>query len=206
MGIPAALNKVTVAGLFVLTLFASHLASTPAVYAQANYQLAYNLNYTAAYPGSTSTMISLLKNQGTVAIRVTAITLTLDFGSYSATSGIPLVIPIGQSSTVNMSVMIPSSTTVGSHAASTSISFQYQDPNSGQWVTPTLSPLLVQGSMNVQSNPGPTLSGAILATFYGLIAGLVGGGVVYLYRRRKKRAAGMTQPQLQPVEPPAPGS
>ncbi len=187
-------------------LFTSLLAATPAVYAQANYQLAYNLKNTAAYPGSASTLINLFKNQGTVAIRVTGITLTFDFGSYPAPSGLPLTIPVGQSGSLNYSVTIPSSASVGSHSVSASIAFQYQDPSSSQWVTPTGSPLVVQGGMDVQSNPGPTPGGVLSAAAEGLFIGAIGGGVVYLFRRRKKRTSAAAQPSPQPVEPQAPGN
>ncbi len=206
MEILTAWNRLNVACLSVFMLFMPLLALAPWTNAQANYQLAYNLNYTGASPGSASTMMNLVKNQGKVAIRVTGITLTFDFGTYSANSGLPLTIPVGQSSSLNMSVMIPSSTTVGSHSASASIAFQYQDPSSSQWVTPSGSPLVVQGSINVQ-NSGPLPGGVLEAALIGLFAGALGGGVIaYLLRRRKKRTQATAPPSPQPAVPQPPGS
>ncbi len=198
-------NRAVMAGLFVFLLFMPLMATTPGIRAQASYQLSYNLNYIGASPGSTSTMINLVRNAGTVAIRVTGITLTFDFGSFSATSGLPLTVPVGQSGTLNMTVLIPSSTTVGTHSASASIAFQYQDPSSSQWITPSLSPLAVQGSINVQ-NSGATPEGVLAAAATGLFIGAIGGLVVYLLRRRKKRAAATVPPSPQPVVPQPPGS
>jgi len=169
----------------------------------ASYGLQYNLIYTPANPGSSSIMVNKFTNSGTVPEQVTGVTITSDLGTWAASSGLPLQVPVGQTVELNMTEQIPSSASVSNHAVTASISFQYQDPSTSQWVTPNTSPLVVQGSINVTN-----LAGAFETTLFdiGVIGGIVAAVVavltVVLLRRRKPAQPAMGYPA--PPPPPTP--
>ncbi len=189
--------------LLPLVLAVSFAATVPGAYAQASYALAYNLNYTTpAYPGGSTTLINVFTNNGDVLERVTGLRLTFDLGTFTGSSGLPLLVPVGQAKQLNMTVQLPSSASVGSHSGTASIDFQYQDPGTLQWVTPSTSPLVLTGGIQLTSNPGGlTAAGFII---FGVIAALA-FVVVYLVirMRRKPKAAPMMPPPPSPVPPPS---
>jgi len=164
----------------------------------ASYGLQYNLVYTPANPGSSTILINKFTNSGTVAEQVTGITITSDLGTFTASSGLPLQVPVGQTVELNMTEQIPSSASVSSHSVTASIVFQYQDPTSMQWATPNTSPLAVQGSINVTSNAG---LGLITVTAIGALVGaVVAVSIALIVRRRKAKPSPLGYPA--PSAPP----
>ncbi len=187
--------------LLPLILIAPYTTTVPGAYAQASYALAYNLNYTTpAYPGGSTTLINVFTNNGGVLERVTAVRLTFDLGVFTGSSGLPLVVPVGQAKQLNMTVQLPSSASVGSHSGTASIDFQYQDPGTLQWVTPSTSPLVITGGIQLTANPGGLAAAGFI--IFGVIAALA-FAVVYLVirMRRKPKAGPMIPPPPSPVPP-----
>lgn len=167
----------------------------------ANYGLQYNLVYTPANPGSSSIMVNKFTNSGTVPEQVTGITITSDLGTWTASSGLPLQVPVGQTVELNMTEQIPSSASVSSHSVTASIALQYQDPSTSQWVTPSGSPLVVQGSINVTSNAG---LGLLTVTAIGALVGAVVAVSIALLVRRRKAKPGPTGYPAPSAPPPGP--
>ena len=156
----------------------------------------------AVYPGGTFTVTNNFTNTGSVAIQVTSITVTVDFGTFSApSSGLPLSVSSGASQSVNFDVQVPSSASVGSHAASASASFQCNE--SGSWVTPSFSPLVLSTTLTVSQSPG--ISAAIGLTILGIIAALVVVVVVLVVKLRKRKQAPPPSPPpyMPPPTPPS---
>ena len=172
------------------------------VHAQ-NFALQYNLNYSPIpFPGSSTTLINIFTNSGDVPERVTGVTITLDFGTFTMTSGLPLTVPVGQVVRANMTAQVPSTASVGTHTASASVAFQYQGPNASQWITPTASPLVVQGSIQIQANPSGTA--ALGFVIIGVIAALAVAVVILVVRMRRKpkpEALPPTAPMSTPSTP-----
>ena len=154
-----------------------------------------------SYPGATVTIQNNFTNTGTVTLQVTGITVTADFGTFSApSSSLPLSVTAGSSNEVDFDVQVPSSTSTGSHPVSASASFQCYEGSS--WVTPSFSPLVLSTTFNVGANPG--LSAAIGLAILGAIAALVVVVVVLaVMLRRRKTTAPMAPPPYTPP-PPAP--
>lgn len=151
-------------------------------------------------PGGTFTLTNNFTNTGSVAIQVTSITLTVDFGTFSApSSALPLSVSSGGSQSVSFDVQVPSSASVGSHSASASASFQCNE--SGSWVTPSFSPLVLTTTLTVSQSPG--LSAAIGLIILGVIAVLAVVVVVLVVKlRRRKQAPPPTPPAYMPPPPP----
>lgn len=169
-----------------------------------SYGLQYNLVYTPANPGSSTTLVNKFTNSGTVPERVTGITISSDLGTVSASSGLPLQVPVSQTVELNMTEQIPSSASVSSHAVTASINFQYQDPSTSQWVTPSTSPLVVQGTITVTNVVGAIEAGLFdVAVIGGIVAAVVVVLAVVLLRRRKSQPPAMGYP-APPPPPPSP--
>ena len=170
------------------------------------YGLQYNLVYTPAYPGSSTVLVNKFTNSGTVAEQVTGITITSDLGTFTASSGLPLSVPVSQTVELNMTEQIPSSASISNHAVSASINFQYQDPSTSQWVTPSTSPLVVQGTITVTTNVGGILAAGLFdaAVIGGIIAAVIVVLVVVVLRRKKSQppAMGYPAPPPPPSTPP----
>ncbi len=155
----------------------------------------------AVYPGGTFTVNNNFTNTGSVAIQVTSITITVDFGTFSApASALPLTVSSGATQSVNFDIQVPSSASVGSHAASASSSFQCNE--SGSWVTPSFSPLVLSTTLTVSQSPG--LSAAIGLTILGVIAALAVVVVVLVVKLRRRKQAPPTSPPayMPPSAPP----
>lgn len=185
--------------IMFLSLF---LTAIPSAYSQGNYGLVYNLNYTTpVYPGGSTVLVNVFKNTGTVLEQVTGVTLTSDLGTFTPSSGLPVTVPVSQSVELNMTEQIPSSASVSSHAVTAAINFQYQDPSSLQWVTPTSSPLAVQGAVNITSNPANALGLGVI--ILGVIAALAVAVVLLVIRMKRKRQPVLPPPTF-PSQPLAP--
>lgn len=154
----------------------------------------------ASYPGATVTIVNNFTNSGSLAMQVTGITVTVDFGTFSAPSSkVPLSVPVGSTNQeLDFDVQVPSSASVGSHPLSASVAFQCYE--SGTWVTPSFSPLVLTSTFNVGQNPGT--SALIGLGILGAIVALAVAVVVLVIKRRKKPAAPMPPPTYMP--PPAP--
>jgi hypothetical protein len=189
--------------LFVLTSLAMLGAMANSVEAQGTCGIQYKVGYRgASYPGSTVTIVNNFTNSGSLAMQVTGITLTLDFGTFSApSSSLPLSVPVGSSNhELDFDIQVPSSASVGSHSVSASAAFQCNE--SGSWVTPSFSPLVLTGAFPVGQNPGT--SALIGLAILGAIVALAVAVVVLVIKRRKKPAAPMPPPAYMPPPPPPP--
>ena len=175
-------------GLWVASCLLVVLPS-PSTFGQGSYGLVYNLQYTPAYPGSSTTIINSFTNTGTTHELVTGITITSDLGTFTPrSSDLPLPVPYATTVKLNMTEQIPSSASVSSHPVTATINFQYQDPNTLQYVTASSSPLTVQGAINVTSNPAglAALGFIIIGVIVALVAAVVILTVFFLRRRRAK--------------------
>jgi hypothetical protein len=170
---------------------------------QGSYGLQYNLVYTPVYPGGSTTLVNKFTNSGTVPEQVTGITITSDLGTFTASSGLPLQVPVSQTVELNMTEQIPSTATASSHSVTASIDFQYQDPSTMQWVTPNTSPLVVQGSITVTNLVGAFESTLFdIAIVSAIVVAVVAVLAVVLFRRRKPAQPVMGYPA--PPPPPSP--
>jgi hypothetical protein len=155
----------------------------------------------ASYPGSTVTIVNNFTNSGSLAMQVTGITVTIDFGTFSApSSSLPLSVPVGTSQELDYDIQVPSSASMGSHSVSASASFQCNE--SGTWVTPSFSPLVLSTTFTVGQNPGT--SALIGLSILGAIVALAVAVVVLVIKRRRKPAAPMAPPAYVPPPPPPP--
>jgi hypothetical protein len=172
------------------------------VHAQPTCIVSYKVGSTGSIsPGSTFTVTNNFTNSGTLAIQVTGITLTVDFGIFSESSGLPLSVPAGTTQSSTFDVQVPSSASVGDHAASFSASLQCYE--SGSWVTPSFSPLVLSTTLPV--SPSPTTLAAIGLIIIGVIVALVVVVVVLVVMlRRRKKAAPPPAPAYMPPPPPPP--
>src|SRR5207249_10893822 len=63
-----------------------------------------------SYPGATVTIVNNFTNSGSLAMQVTTITLTIDFGTFSAPSSkLPLSVPVGSTQELDFDIQVPSS-------------------------------------------------------------------------------------------------
>jgi len=157
-----------------------------------------------SYPGATVTIVNNFTNSGSLAMQVTSITVTIDFGTFSApSSSLPLSVPVGSATQeLDFNVQVPSTASVGSHSVSATANFQCNE--SGSWVTPSFSPLVLTTTFNVGQNPGTsTLIGAVIIGV--IIALAVAVTVLVIRLRKKKQAAPMPPPAYMPPPPPPPG-
>jgi len=147
----------------------------------------------ASYPGATVTLVNNFTNAGSLAMQVTSITVTVDFGTFSAPSSkLPLSVAVGTTQELDFDAQVPSSTSVGSHPVSASAAFQCNE--SGSWVTPSFSPLVLTATFEVGQNPGTsTLIGVVIL---GAIAALAVAVVVLVVKLRRRK-------QVAPQPPPA---
>ncbi len=155
----------------------------------------------ASYPGATVTIVNNFTNSGSLAMQVTSITLTVDFGTFSAPSSkVPFSVPVGSTNQeLDFDVQVPSSASVASHPLSASAAFQCYE--SGTWVTPSFSPLVLTSTFNVGQSPGTaTLIGAVIL---GAIAALAVAVVVLVVKlRKRKQVAPPPPPAYMPPTPP----
>ncbi len=152
-------------------------------------------------PGGTFSLENNFTNSGSLAIQIISVSLTVDFGTFSAPSSmLPLSVPAGSSQNLNFDVQVPSSASVGNHAASATASFQCNE--SGTWVTPSISPLVISTTLTVSQSP--TTLAAIGLIIIGVIVALVVAVVVLavMLRRRKRAPPPPTQPYMPPPPPP----
>ncbi len=162
----------------------SALLVLPAVHGQGTFQLLYSLQYTGpAYPGESIFLISNFTNGGTLPERVTGVSISTDFGTFNASSGLPLYLAAGQKVELKMIAQIPSATSVGTSAVTAFIYFQYN--YTSQWITPRESPLVFQRTISIVSNPLQQAA-AIGYAILGLIAALF--VVVFLFVRMRPKA------------------
>jgi hypothetical protein len=153
----------------------------------------------ASYPGATVTIANNFTNSGSFAVQITAITLTIDFGTFSAPSSqLPLSVPIGSTQELDVDIQVPSSASGGSHSFSASAAVQCSE--SGSWITPSFSPLVLTTTFNVGQNPGT--SALIGIAILGAIVALAVAVVVLVIKRRRKPAAPMPPPAYVPPPPP----
>ena len=152
-----------------------------------------------SYPGATVTLLNNFTNAGTLALQVSGVTLTIDFGTFSApSSSLPFSVPVGTSRELDFDVKVPASSSVGSHPMSASASFQCNE--SGSWVTPGFSPLVLTSTFSVGQSPGTsTLIGVVIL---GVIVGLAAAVVALAVRLRRKKHAAPPPPYLAPPAPP----
>lgn len=147
--------------------------------------LSYAVSYSGTpYPSGSIVVAGTFTNSGQVPLRVTDFSLVADFGTFSASTGLPLVISAGAVKELDMLMSIPSSVSVGGHQLTASAVFQYQDPSTLQWVTPGTSPQTVQSTLQVQQNP------AILVWIgYGVlgVAILLAALAVYYFSRLRRK-------------------
>lgn len=171
--------------------------------AQASYQLQYVVGSKgSAYPGGTFTLANNFTNAGTVQLNIVSVVTTTDFGTFSPPSGLPFVLTVGQKKELDMDILVPSSASTGSHSFSASAGFQYMDPSTSQWVTPSNSPLVIQTNLTVGQSP--STAGLIGSLILGVIAALVAVVIVLVFRLRRKRAAEALPPTQAPPSPGVP--
>jgi len=171
--------------------------------APGTFGLQYNLNYVQPIlAGGNAKLVNSFTNSGTVPEQVTGISLVLDIGTFTASSGLPLSVPVGQTVELNMTEPIPSSASTGAHAVTATINFQYQDPSSGSWVTPSQSPLVVNGSINIANAASLANLALILGAIVGVIVLVVVVVLVLVLRRRKAGGESMPMPTMPPPSPP----
>lgn len=154
----------------------------------------------ASYPGATVTLVNNFTNAGSLAMQITSITLTVDFGTFSAPSSkLPLAVTVGTTQELDFDVQVPSSASVGSHPVSASAAFQCNE--SGSWVTPSFSPLVLTATFEVGQNPGTsTLIGTVIL---GAIVALAVAVVVLVVKlRKRKQVAPQPPPPYTPPPPP----
>jgi hypothetical protein len=128
--------------------------------------------------------------------------VTMDFGTFSAPSSkLPLSVPVGSTNQeLDFDLQVPSSASGGSHSFSASAAFQCYE--SGSWVTPSFSPLVLTSTFNVGQNPGT--SALIGLAILGAIVALAVTVVVLVIKRRRKPVAPMPPPAYMPPPPPPP--
>jgi hypothetical protein len=154
-----------------------------------------------SYPGATVTIVNNFTNSGSLAMQVTSITVTVDFGTFSAPSSkVPLPVAVGSTQELDFDVQVPSSASIGSHPVSASAAFQCYE--SGTWVTPSFSPLVLTSNFDVGQNPGT--SALIGLAILGAIVALAVAVVVLVIKRKRKPAAPMPPPTYMPPPPPPP--
>jgi len=189
------------AAIFVLTSLVMLGAISNSAKAQGTCGIQYKVESRgASYPGSTVTIVNNFTNSGSLAMQVTSITVTVDFGTFSApSSSLPLSIPVGSTNQeLDFDMQVPSSASMGSHSASASAAFQCNE--SGSWVTPSFSPLVLSTTFVVGQNPGT--SALIGLAILGALVALAVAVVVLVIKRRKKPAAPMPPPAYMPPPPP----
>jgi hypothetical protein len=114
---------------------------------------------------------------------------------------LPLSVPVGSATQeLDFDIQVPSSASVGSHPISASAGFQCNE--SGSWVTPSFSPIVLSTTFNVGQNPGT--SALIGLAILGAIVALAVAVVVLVIKRKRKPTAPMPPPAYMPPPPPPP--
>jgi hypothetical protein len=127
--------------------------------------LLYALSYKGLpYPGGSTNLLNNFTNLGISTMKVTSVTISTDFGSFTPT-GTPLLLDPGQERTLQLGMSIPQSVTVGNHTITVHINWQYS--NSSSWVDQP--PLSVTGHLQVVQSPS-TLSSFFTRVAGGLLA------------------------------------
>ncbi len=176
---------------------ASALLVLPAVHGQGTFELLYNLKYTRpVYPSGSTILINNFTNGGTLPERVTGVTVITDFGTFNASSGLPLYLAVGQKLELNMTAQIPSGAYVGTHAVRANAYFQYY--YNSQWITPSQSPFLIEGGISITSNP---FGSAAEISYLVLVAIATLFLVVYLAVRMRPKAGAIPPPSYAPLSP-----
>lgn len=188
--------------LLVLTSLVMLAALSNSVEAQGTCGIQYKVGSRGvSYPGATVTIVNNFTNSGSLAMQVTTITLTIDFGTFSAPSSkLPLSVSVGSTQELDFDIQVPSSASNGSHPFSTSAGFQCNE--SGSWVTPSFSPIVLSTTFNVGQNPGT--SSLIGLAILGAIAALAVAVVVLVIKLRKKKPAAPIPPPAYIPPPPPP--
>ena len=153
----------------------------------------------SVYAGGTFSVYNTFTNTGSVVIQITSIQLALDFGTYSASSGLPLSVPVGTSQTVYFDMQVPSDASLGDHTANTTIGFQCYV--NGSWITPSFES--TWSTVTIGQNPGA--SAEIVRIIYGVVIGgalVVAGIVVFVFLRRRQTPP-PPEPSYMPSLPPS---
>jgi len=130
--------------------------------AQGTYELQYSINPKEwTYPGGTFTATNTFHNKGTVPLRIISVEWATDFGTFMATTGIPLTLVAGEKKELVMDIKVPSTASVGNHPLSASTTFQYQDPGTFQWADPQGGPLEFEWEIAVLETPPPQWLGLL---------------------------------------------
>ena len=130
--------------------------------AQDTYQLQYNINAKEwTHPGGTFTAVNAFLNKGTVPLRIILVEWATDFGTFRATTGIPLTLVAGEKKVLEMDIQVPSTASVGNHPLSASATYQYQDPNTFQWPNPQGGPLELEWEIVIVQTPSPKWLGLL---------------------------------------------
>jgi hypothetical protein len=102
-------------------------------------------------PGGTITVNDTLTNEGGDSIKVTAISVTGDIGTYSLTSS-PQLLGVGDSGTKGLTISVPQTETTGTHSIFLSVSWDYNSTTNG-WTQ--ANPLPENSTFSVTSVPAP---------------------------------------------------
>lgn len=121
--------------------------------------------------GSSVIFSSFLENQGTLAVRVTGLTISGDLGIFHGSLGLPIYLDQNATAVLNMTIMIPVSARIGDNRITASVSWEYLDPAFSRWTTATL--LVAQGSISVTSGAGNLPSIASLTNMLGLYRDMI---------------------------------
>lgn len=152
------------------------------------YGLSFGLGYRGVpFAGGAIVLASNFTNTGQLPTRIIGVTFTSDFWSNRTrqiTSGLPFNLAAGMSSMVETPVLIPTSASIGDHAITGTVSWEYS--NSSGWYT--AGPVTTSTSVKVSQTLSTLLSSFVTSFVIGL--GVVAATVTLVLARvmvRKRR-------------------
>lgn len=129
----------------------------------------------ASYPGGSVILGVGVQNTGIVQERIVEMSISVDFAGLLPTPAqIPLLLQPGERREFDVLVHVPSTARVGDHLAEASVSYEYLDPTTQQWVHSAYSPRIMASHVPLYQSPsqkfrdGFTILGGI-----GLMSGIL---------------------------------
>jgi hypothetical protein len=143
-----------VATVLTISLGLAHSGSPDGLAMTFGYQAADPF---ASYPGGSAILEVSVQNTGSVPERIVEMTITVDLAKpVSSPAQIPLVLAPGERKGFDVQVQIPSTASLGWHGAEASVSFQYLDAATQQWLPSRYSPITMNSGLPVYKSPGQT--------------------------------------------------
>ena len=180
--------------LIVLSILA---ASFPPAYA-ASYNMNYHLTYTGVpFAGGAIVLLNNFTNTGQLTIRVANISFASDFwpnGTRVLTSGLLFNLTASTNKEVDTSVLIPTSTSLGTHTLTATASWQFANATGWHNASPITTSTSVTVSQTISSLFASFATILIIGLVVAAIIVALVVAVVVLKKRKSKQQASQPTP------------